>query len=148
MIRIAKRLPKYDWKIYAYFPVTTFHTDDIMEHLWEIGVDSANARRAYDNLQRGHLDTGFCYTNNNKRTTVIVLSKTSSADEFLDSLTHEICHACVHIAKVNNVPLHGEELAYMIGDLCREVYPDVKELLCDECRCKIYGENGKGYERR
>lgn len=136
MIRQVITLRKYDWVIYAYYAVSTYYTDEIMEHLWQIGVDAKNARRAYDNISRGDLDTGLCYSNHKKRKTVLVVAKTSSAGEFLNSLTHEASHACVHIANVIGVDLQSEDYAYMVGDLCCEMYPKVKHLLCEHCRKK------------
>lgn len=130
-------LPHYgNWEIYAYFAMTTYYTDEIMEHLWSIGVDVANARKAYRNLSSGELDTGLCYSNYKRKKTVLVVAKTSSAAEFLNSLTHEVTHACTHIAEEMGVNHKSEDFAYMVGETCREMFPYVKELMCDCCRKK------------
>lgn len=134
MIRQVITLHKYDWIIYAYYAVSTYYIDDIMEHLWQVGVDAKNAQRAYNNLSSGDLNTGLCYSNKKNRETVLVVAKTSSAGEFLNSLTHEASHACVHIASATGVDLISEDYAYMVGDLCGEMYPKVKQLLCEHCR--------------
>lgn len=143
MIRQKIRLKKYDWEIYAYFAVSTYYIDEILEHLWELGVDGESAKRAYENIQDNKLDSGLCYSNYAKRKTIIVVALTSSAEEFLNSLTHEVSHACVHIASARHVSLKSEEFAYMVGDLCMEMFPKIKHLLCDCCRTKKEKDYGK-----
>lgn len=125
-------LPKYDnWEIYAYYAVNTYHIDEILEHLYDIGIDGGNAKQAYLNMSQNKLDTGLCYSNYAKRKTIIVVAKCSSAKEFLNSMTHEVSHACTHIATALFVDLRSEDYAYMVGDVCMEMYPIVKDLLCD-----------------
>ena len=135
MIRKAITLHDYNWDIYAYFSVTTYYIDEIMELLWRVGVDSSNAERAYKNMSSGQLNTGLCYSNYKDRCSVIVVAKTTNASEFLNSLTHEVTHACVHIAKYRGIDIESEEFAYLVGDLCEAMYNDVKHLLCEHCRC-------------
>lgn len=137
MIRQRIILPEYnDWEIYAYYAVNTYYVDEIISHLLQIGIGNKNAKKAYRNLSSGELDTGLCYSNNIQRRTILVVAKTSSPDEFFNSLTHEASHACIHISNALGVDLMSEEYAYMVGELCREMYPKVKHLLCDCCRKK------------
>ena len=136
-------LPKYgDWVVHAYYAVSTYYVDDIMLKLWEANIDADNAKEAWDNLSKSDVDTGLCYSNYKKRETVLVIAKTSSAAEMLNSLTHECAHCCVHISTAFGIDYRSEEFCYMIGELCREMYPRVKNLLCDCCR-KEYSD----YER-
>lgn len=136
-------IPKYRWTIHAYYAVTTYYVDEIMEHLWRIGIDGQSAKKAYENLRENSLDSGLCYSNYANRETIIVVAKTSSAEEFLNSMVHEASHACTHIATAMYVNLKGEDFAYMVGDLCMEMYPKVKGLICDCCRNK---QKHKHYE--
>jgi hypothetical protein len=137
MIRQKIVLPKYDnWTIYAYYAVSTYFVEEIMEQLWEANIDAQNAKDAWDNLSSGEVDTGLCYSNYAKRITVLVVAKTSSAAEFFNSLTHESAHCCIHIATTFGINYRSEEFAYMVGELCREMYPRVKNLLCECCRNK------------
>lgn len=139
MIRQKIILNKYhDWEIYAYYAVTTYYIDEILEHLWNIGIDGSNALNAYNNLSKNSLNSGLCYSNYAKKKTVIVVAKSSSAKEFLNSMTHEASHACTHVATALHIDLRSEDYAYMVGDLCMEMYDKVKHLLCDYCRNKDY----------
>lgn len=134
------KLNKYNWVVHAYYSISTYYVEDIMEHLWEIGIDGNSAQKAYENMMRNELDTGLCYSNYIQRQTIIVIAPTSSASEFLNSMTHEAGHACVHIATANYIDLKSERFTYMLGDLCMAMYPKVKHLLCDCCR-KHYEEH-------
>lgn len=138
MLRQKIKLPQYDdWEVYAYYAVTTYHIDEIMERLWSIGIESQNARQAFDNLSSGKLDTGLCYSNYASRKSVIVVALTSSAEEFFNSLSHEIAHACVHISSALGLDLKSEDFTYLVGDLSMRAYPKVKELLCECCRRQV-----------
>lgn len=137
MIRQKITLPDYDnWIIYAYYATTRYAVDEIMDRLWEIGMDANNARQAFENLSMGNLNTGLCYSNYSMRKSVLVIALTSSPAEFINSWHHELEHLESHIGKVFNLDPTGEDIAYLSGELAMEMYPRVKPLLCDCCRHK------------
>lgn len=143
MIRQKIILEKYDdWVIYAYYAVSTYYTDEIMEHLYHIGIDEKTARKAYRNLSKGDLDSGLCYSNREAKETVLVVALTSSTAEFFNSITHEVAHCCNHIAEEMGIDHRGEEYAYLVGDLSMEMYPKIKSLLCECCKTKKYRSYG------
>ena len=138
MIRQLIVLPHYgDWEIYAYYATTRYSVDEIMETLCKIGIDAKSAKKAFENLSRGELDTGLCYTNYRTRQSVLVIALTSSSAEFINSWHHELEHLEGHISTVFNLAPTGEEVAYLSGELAMEMYPKIKHLLCDCCRKKI-----------
>ena len=135
MIRQKIILPDYgNWEIYAYFAVSQYMTDEIMERLWEVGCDGETALQAYRKLASGDLNTGLCYSNYRKRKSVMVIAKTSSAAEFLNSLHHELCHLTAHIGKVYDLDPVGEDIAYLSGEISMAMYPKIGHLLCEDCR--------------
>lgn len=134
MIRQTFALPKYSWRIYAYYVVTRPHADDILDNLAAIGCDGETLERAYRNLTSGKLDTGLTYSNVDTRQTVIVFAKTSSAKEFQQSYQHETGHAKDHIAQTLGIDPHGEELQYIGDDIVDATWKVAKDLLCDCCR--------------
>lgn len=137
MIRQKITLPDYDnWTIYAYYATTRYAVDEIMERLWEIGMDANNARQAFENLSSGNLNTGLCYSNYSMRKSVLVIALTSSPAEFINSWHHELEHLESHIGKVFNLDPTGEDIAYLSGELAMEMYPRIKHLICDCCRHK------------
>lgn len=137
MIRQKITLPDYDnWTIYAYYATTRYAVDEIMERLWEIGMDANNARQAFENLSMGNLNTGLCYSNYSMRKSVLVIALTSSPAEFINSWHHELEHLESHIGKVFKLDPTGEDIAYLSGELAMEMYPRIKHLICDCCRHK------------
>lgn len=132
MIRQRICLPHYDdWEVYCYYAVSTYYVDEIMERLWDIGANATLAKEAYNNLSSGDLDTGLCYSNYDLRKSVMVISKASSPAEFFNSLSHELRHLTSHIAKTFNLSSTGEPVAYLSGEISREIYPRICHLLCD-----------------
>jgi hypothetical protein len=122
--------------VIVFFAINEYWTDEIMEELWYLGIDSQNAERAYENLSSGELNTGLCYSNFHKRMSVIVISKTSSAAELFNSTMHEFKHLSSHIAKACHLQETGEDIAYATGELAHDMWGYVQHLFCDHCRCK------------
>lgn len=134
MIRQTIILPEYDdWEIYAYYAVSGYYVDEIMERLWQIGLDSSQAKRAFENLSSGDVDTGLCYSNYAQKRSVMVVGQASSPAEFFNSLTHEVRHLTSHIGNAFGLKDTGEPIAYLSGEISREIYPRICHLLCN-CR--------------
>jgi hypothetical protein len=49
---------------------------------------------------------------------------------------HELSHLTAYIAKDDGLSFTGEDIAYLEGDLAREIFPAVQPLLCECCRHK------------
>ena len=136
MIRQHIYLDNYDILVHAYYATTQYYVEEILDRLYEIGCHGDNINRAEDNLASGELNTGLTYYSPRHREAVMVVALTSSAAEFFNSLMHELSHLTAYIAKDNGLSFTGEEIAYLEGDLAREIFPAVRELLCDCCRHK------------
>ena len=134
MIRQRIYLDAWDWTIYAYYSVGHYYTEEIMERLVQIGCTDSNIRRAYRNLSSGHLDTGLTFSNPKRRASVMVVGYASSAEEFFNSLLHEMRHLEEHILNASDLEPYGETPAYLIGDLAKAIYPAIHHLLCNCCR--------------
>lgn len=123
-----------DWRIHVFYVVTRPDAEEIMLQLRGMGCKGRNLLAAYDNLTSGQLDTGLTYSNEERRESVVVIAKTSTALEFLQSLTHEFGHLACHIAGHYGIPLDGEEVRYICDGLIERTWPISRELLCDCCR--------------
>lgn len=134
MIRQRFYDKKTNWRVHVYYVVTHPDADEIMTKLVDIGCNGRNLDTAYDNLTSGKLDTGLTYTNSDRHESVVVIAKTSSALEFLQSLTHEFGHLSSHIAEYYGIPLNGEEVRYINDALLERTWAISRELLCDCCR--------------
>ena len=134
MIRQVILLPKYRWRITAYYAVTCYWTGEIIDELYRLGASEDVLKSAYRNIVSCSLDTGLCYSSNELRASIIVIAKTSTAAEFFNSFEHEFQHLKGHISTALGFDPNGEEVAYMSGELAREIFPKIKHLLCDCCR--------------
>ena len=134
MIHKEIYIPEAEWLVHMYFALDTFYIDDIMENLYHIGCDSQRAKQAYENMMADKKNTGFTYSNYRNRESVMVVSKTTSASEMFNTTIHELVHLASHIAHACDYEPTGETIAYIIGDLAKEIYPDISHLLCEECR--------------
>ena len=138
MIKQTIYIYKIGWLVHAYFHKTRYDVDEIMERLWDLQCNSEIAQKAFNNLISNSLNMGLCYSNYNTKESVLVVGKASSADEFFNSIVHELSHLQGHICDVIGLDPKGEEIAYYMGDLSRDIYPSISHLLCDCCRNKDY----------
>lgn len=100
-------------------------------------IDDENIRDimclAYKNLRSGKLNTGLTYASRIERETVIVVSRASCAEEYFNSIVHEIAHAGVYTCDALGIELKSEEAAYFQGGLARDLFPCIKDFLCECC---------------
>lgn len=87
-----------------------------------------------DNVRSGNLNEGFCYSNPMLRRSVVGIGETDSGPEFLDTTIHEIVHVAQHMAEKDGIDPFSEELAYIAGDISREISRVVCEMSCPHCR--------------
>lgn len=137
MITHVFHISQHDWLVKAYIDSDASDADLILGDLLSVGADMETMRLAIRNLRGGVLNTGLTYTSRWNRTTILVVSKSTSAEEFFNSLVHEMCHAKTHICKYRGIDLESEEACYFIGGLARDLFPHVKHLLCESCRKKV-----------
>lgn len=133
MLRQRIYVPKYDWEVVVFYESDRHDAPAILREMDEIGVDEYTYIKASNNLRMGHKDTGLTYTNAKERTSVIVLSSTSSKAEFANTWFHELIHCSMHIARENGLSPDGEAVAYVGGDLAKEMQPIAARLMCPTC---------------
>lgn len=137
MIRATLYIPEHDWIVHCYFAVDCYYTYEILDMMRRVGADSKTLERAHKNLISGELDSGLCYSNSKERETVWVTSLTSSPDEFMNSLVHEIRHLQQHIAKEFGMDEDSEDVCYLCGYIAQRMYAYCHSLLCGHCREKM-----------
>lgn len=127
-------LPRYDWGVYAFYDVTNRDVEAVMDCLDYIGCKGETRVKALNNILDGELNTGLTFSKN--RQTCIVFGRTSDAQNFAHTFTHEIGHCAIHIASEYGIDPYGEELCYIIGDLGAIMLPFASVHLCKHCSCK------------
>ena len=78
------------------------------------------------NVYLGERDTGFTYTDFNKKKSIVGISLTTSEEQFFNTLAHEIKHVQSHICKYYNVEESSEDAAYLIGYIAQRMYKTFK----------------------
>lgn len=131
-------IPNYRWRVRAYYAVTTYRTDDILKDFSEAGCKGIQLKRAYNSLKRNALDTGITYSNFMRRETVMVISRTSSPEEFLNSWAHEKKHLARHIEQAFGIDPYSEEAAYLEGTIAQKMFPVARKFICEHCRENLF----------
>lgn len=127
-------IPRYDWYARIYFAISHYHVEDVARSLREIDCPQGIYRQAIRNMVREDVNTGFTYSNKNRRRTVMLVGKADSGKEFLNSFTHEERHLADDIAKTFGMEMAGEEVAYLTGDISLKLADLVCHYSCDCCR--------------
>lgn len=136
MIRqqINVRYEQCDWKVRIYYVVTQPDADEILRQLIALGCSGDSLQDAQANLSKGLPDTGLTYSSPDKRKSIMVIAKTSTAIEFACSWQHEVGHLKAHIAETCGMSLKGEDIQYLGDEIFRQMWPVAKNLICDCCR--------------
>ena len=138
MIRQDFYIEKYGWHVRVYYSVTTYWTERIAGDMWRIGCRGLDLAKAVRNLRSGDLNTGITYSNFREGETVMVISRTSSPEEFLNSWEHEKKHLARHIEQAFGIDPFGEEAAYLEGTIAQKMFPVARKFICEHCRENLF----------
>ncbi len=85
--------------------------------------------------KKADMDSGFTYSNKTRRRSVVVVGLASSQAQFLNSFEHELRHLCDDIAVASAMPMQGEEVAYLTGQINTMLWKDIHQFIC--CKGKM-----------
>ena len=117
----------YNWSITILYETTCDDIDIIIKTLKEINCPKYYIERALDNLEECKLNSGLTYSNLNLKSSVIIVNKTSSFAQLINTISHEYYHLICHISKTLNIE-DEEELANLNGNLNMRSYKIVRKL--------------------
>ena len=106
----------YNWKVTILYETSCEDIDYIIETLKDINCPNKYIKEALNNLETCNLNIGLTYSNINLKSSIIVINKTSSFGQLINTIAHEYFHLICHIAKALNIT-DEEELAQLNGDL-------------------------------
>lgn len=138
MITVDIFIEKYDWDVRAYFAISRYDIDEICHSLKGIRCPLNFLNKSIRHMMRDKKNEGFTYSNKGRRESVMVVGKTTSGKEFLNSFTHELRHLTDDIASEIGMRLSGEEVAYLTGSLAMSMGDIVCKLSCNCCRHKNF----------
>lgn len=111
-----------NWRVYYFLVSTPKGADKILDRLAYLRCSEKFMRKAEKLLISGPLNTGLTYSKPNQKETVLVVSKTTSLFEFLNSFAHEIDHVEKHIAKRLKFSPYSEDASYLVGELVQAIF--------------------------
>ena len=117
----------YDWKVTVLYQCTCDDIDFIIKTLEDIDCPNKYIKEALHNLQDCDLNIGLTYSNKKLQSSVIIINKTSSFSQLINTISHEYFHLICHVSKTLNIE-DEEELAYLNGDLNMRSYNFVRKL--------------------
>lgn len=136
MISCRLYIRKYDWMVTAFFDASAEDADEILSELWHFRCPERTMARVEDNLLRDRMDTGFTYSNRLIRCSVMTVGRASHPREFLNSYVHELRHLVDDIAFTSHLPMRGEGVGYLTGELSWEFWNEIHDFLCCKCHQK------------
>ncbi len=117
----------YDWKVKILYECTCDDIDYIIETLKEIRCPIKYLKEAINNINSCNLNSGLTYSNTKLKSSVIVVSKTSSFSQLINTISHEYFHLICHISKTLKIE-DEEELANLNGNLNMRSYNFIENL--------------------
>lgn len=115
------------WKVTILYECTCDDIDYIIETLKQVNCPKIYIKEALVNLETCSLNIGLTYSNIKLKSSIIVINKTSSFAQLINTVSHEFYHLICHISKALKIK-DQEELAYLNGRLNMQSYIFVENL--------------------
>lgn len=115
------------WKVTILYECTCDDIDYIIETLKQVNCPKIYIKEALTNLETCSFNTGLTYSNIKLKSSIIVINKTSSFAQLINTVSHEFYHLICHISKALKIK-DQEELAYLNGKLNMQSYIFVENL--------------------
>lgn len=122
----------YDWNVTVLYETTCDDIDFIIKTLKGINCPKMFINRALDNLEECKLNSGLTYSNSILKSSVIIVNKTSSFQQLVNTISHEYYHLVCHISEVLDIK-DEEKLATLNGNLNMRSYKIIKTI--EKSRC-------------
>lgn len=124
---IKDKLNIRGWKVVILYECNCNDIDYIIETLEGIKCPKKYIKEALNNLETCNLNIGLTYSNLQLKSSVIIVSKTTSFPQLINTISHEYFHLICHISKALKIK-DEEELAYLNGDLNMYSYIFIENL--------------------
>lgn len=122
MRRIIIELPKYNWTVRYYQDSAPSDSIEIYEALRQIGCTGKALDEAERHLSSKKKNKGLTYSNIKEGKSVVAVSETTSDEEFINTMSHEVHHVVSHICEKYDLDMYSEEMSYLTGYLCGKCY--------------------------
>ena len=121
MIHYEIYFDKYDWSIEVFIVLSHPQIDRILRSVKSAGCSEKVLDLAENNLHE-EFNSGFTYSNTEFRKSIMVVNKSSSMVEFINTYNHEKNHVEMHICEELGIDPYSEEAAYLSGDMAQQLF--------------------------
>lgn len=128
MITKKINIEQYSWRVVLLMDTDCSDNKEIVKELDKIECPDYYVYEALENLETCKDNLGLAYSNKRLRQSVIVVGKTSSHAELLNTTTHEFYHLVTHISDTFDIE-DDETKANLMGDLCMVVFNIIMEII-------------------
>ena len=130
MIKQCFHLKKYNWDVTVLYNVDEYDVEYIKQLLSEICDDYGTIQDGVKYIRKGYYNSGFIYSNLDRKCSLIIIGKAISNAEFLNTIGHEANHLQSHIATKYNLDEKGEDVSYLMGDIIQKMSKVFKRIIC------------------
>lgn len=127
-------ISKYKWKVRIYYAFNVDYIDKVLDDLIDIECPVEVLLNVEDLFSGNPFNRGFTFSNMELKSSVIIIGRTSSADEFQNTFDHEKGHLAMHICDYYNIDPFSEEYQYLTGNIGSQMFPIAKIFLCETCK--------------
>lgn len=118
MIHYEIYFDKYDWYVEVFILLEKQNPNNILKAVKNAGGSEKVLNASYASLMEDY-NSGFTYSNSELRKSIMVINRSSSMLEFINTYNHEKNHVEMHICEELNIDPYSEEAAYLSGDMAQ-----------------------------
>lgn len=121
MIHYEVYFDKYRWSVEVFIILSRPDIAEIMTAVKRAGGSKKVIESAYANLQED-FNSGFTYSSSKYRKSIMVVNRSSSMEEFINTYNHEKNHVEMHICEELGIDPYSEEAAYLSGNMAQQLF--------------------------
>ena len=121
MMHFGIYIGKIDWSLECYITTDDSQLEEIINTLENLGCSKSISRRARIILSNQY-DSGFAYSNLKERSSIMIINKSTSMEEFVNTYNHEKNHIEMHICEALGIDPYGEVAADLSGCLAQKLF--------------------------
>lgn len=134
MIKQQIHIDRAKWDVTILYFVTHYDADKVLRIMQDYISSIEGWCWALDTVGNLQYNDACTISKFEDRKSLIVFAPTTSADEFAESLSHEIGHLVRHLSQSMNLDPYGEQEQYLVGEVTRKMFKISKRFLCEHCR--------------
>jgi len=114
------------WKVDFLFVEAAYDEEEVLTFMYDNEASYDRMLDAKDIMKDNRPNTGFTYSDPEYHYALVVVGPTTSGEEFIDTLTHELLHLATEVAVSKGDTAGSETAAYTLGDTAR----DLSDAIC------------------